>query len=300
MEQSKFDVLICVASKDNLIIRSTIKQIVKNINPRNIYIITKPQYRLFYCGLINKSRLIILDEDKVVPSLSYSKLNNIIESRVGDKLRTGWYFQQFLKMGFVFSKYANNKYLIWDADTLPVKKIPFFNKNHPYFTMKTEYHKPYFDTMSKLLNLTKLDPGSFIAEHMIIDVSIMKELISKIGDLNSTNLWYEKIINNIDSNEKYGFSEFETYGTYTTLNYPEYYIKRTLCTCREGGYEYGRVIFKSDIRKMEQSEYDIISLEPAHKPKFYRKHFQFIVKIALYSVNILLDNAIRIKYFFAK
>ena len=146
-KKNNFDVVICVAAKDNLIIRTTIKLVSQNINPRNIYILTKPQYRFFYKDLLKKYSVIVLDEDKVVPGLTFMDLNSTIKSRQGKLLRTGWYFQQFLKMGFALSKYAKDYFLIWDADTLPVSNLNFFNNNQPLFTMKTEFHKPYFDTL---------------------------------------------------------------------------------------------------------------------------------------------------------
>jgi hypothetical protein len=49
----------------------------------------------------------------------------------------GWYFQQFLKMGFSMSKYANEKYLIWDESTREehIARIAWlvlnYNENYP-------------------------------------------------------------------------------------------------------------------------------------------------------------------------
>lgn len=45
---------------------------------------------------------------------------------------------------------------------------------------KTEYHKPYFDTLKKILNLDKSFNFSFICEHMIIKKDIMNEVIANI------------------------------------------------------------------------------------------------------------------------
>jgi len=290
MKNNDFDVVICVAAKDNLIVRTTIKLVSLNINPTNIYILTKPQYILFYRDLLKKYNVIVLDEDKVVPNLTFSSLDQTIKNRLGIPLRTGWYFQQFLKMGFATSHYARNYYLIWDADTLPVNCLTFFDNEHPLFTMKTEFHKPYFDTLLKLINIDKIAPFSFIAEHMLVNVKIMNELITKIGNEKIfSDKWYKKIINSINPNEEYGFSEFETYGTYTTVNYPKLYLNRELNTRRDGGYEFGRVVFPSDIKVMSRNLYDTVSLEPAHKPKYWKRQFQLIIKIILYLINYTLD-----------
>ena len=77
--------------------------------------------------------------------------------------------------------------------------------------------KKIFPELGKIYNY------SFVSEHMVIKTEIMKELINKIE--NNTNLngsiWYEKIINsiNIDYLDNTGFSEYETYGTFTNFYY---------------------------------------------------------------------------------
>jgi hypothetical protein len=88
-------------------------------------------------------------------------------------------------------------YLIWDADTIPVKRVKMFNLNKPFFDVKTEYHKPYFETMNKLFpKLRKLYNYSFISEHMVINTEFMKALINEINiNTNiSGDIWYEKVI----------------------------------------------------------------------------------------------------------
>ncbi len=69
--------------------------------------------------------------------------------------------------------------------------------------------------MERLTGQGKSVDFSFIAEHMIIDVAIMQELIRRIEQSTvDGDTWYEKIINATDSAEDQAFSEFETYGTY--------------------------------------------------------------------------------------
>lgn len=286
----KIDCVICVAGKDNLIVRTCIKLIIKNINPENIFIITKPQYRIFYYGLQKKYPIEIIDEDNLLPNLSYVNLDKLIKNRIGKPLRTGWYFQQFLKMGFGLSHYAKNYYLIWDADTLPTSKLSFFENGHPVFTRKTEFHKPYFVTMKKLLNLGKNVPFSFIAENMLIDVNIMKELIHEISNCQvKGDNWFEKIINAIGPEEDVAFSEFETYGTYVTNKYPLEYRIRELRTLRDGGAKYGRFISRKEIKGL-QDKFDTVSLEPGSKPKLVKRLIQFPAKLFLYIANYSLDK----------
>lgn len=176
------------------------------------------------------SRFAFVDEATLLDTKSLTifyndKCENIKNNRIG------WYIQQFAKMSYALNC-ADEYYLVWDSDTIPVKPISLFNKHgQPFFDYKTEYHKQYFDCISRLFpNYSKQINGSFIAEHMLIKTSIMKELINAIEANNSLegNNFQEKIISAV--NPKYlmgsGFSEFETYSTYTLKKYPSLYILR--------------------------------------------------------------------------
>ena len=145
--------------------------------------------------------------------------------------RSGWYIQQFLKM--IYYRLCHNKfYLIWDGDTIPIKKVKMFNNDgKPFFDVKTEYHKPYFFTLKKIFpELGKKFNYSFISEHMIINTKLMKNMIKRITFNKNIigNTWYEKIINciNIKDLPGSGFSEFETYGTFVKEYYKKIYVIR--------------------------------------------------------------------------
>ena len=65
---------------------------------------------------------IIIDEDYLVPKKNLIKLFNIRGINKTDRI--GWYEQQFLKMSY--SRICKNDYyLLWDADTIPIKKVNF-------------------------------------------------------------------------------------------------------------------------------------------------------------------------------
>jgi hypothetical protein len=175
----------------------------------------------FPINFINEK--VILDVDKIKELIKKRNETAVI--------RSGWYIQQFLKM--IYCNICQDKYyLIWDSDTIPVKKVKMFKNNgKPLFDVKTEYHEPYFITMKSIFpELGKKYDYSFISEHMIISTKLMKNMINRISDNNNLfgNTWYEKIINNIESNylSQSGFSEFETYGTFVKEHYRLVYSKR--------------------------------------------------------------------------
>ena len=253
----KYDVVICVGWKDVFIVRKAIKYIRENLSAETIYLIMNGHDKeYFHATFCNKYKIVILDEDKLVPNLTFKSLHEYIVKH-NPLLNTGWYFQQFLKIGFAFSQYAKDYYLIWDADTLPLSKIPFEQNGKLLFTAKKEFHQPYFYLIEKLWKIRKENNYSYIAEHMIIQTSIMKEMINS---LNTDSKWFIKIIDIIPQNELYGFSEFESYGTYVSHKYPNLYQSRTLNTWRNAGAIFGRTISDKDIEKLAV-DLDIISLE---------------------------------------
>ena len=130
----------------------------------------------------------------------------------------------------IYCRICHDKYyLIWDSDTIPIKKVSMFsNDGKPIFDVKKEYHKPYFLTLKRLFpKLGKKYNYSFISEHMIINTNLMKNMIKRITFNKNLigNTWYEKIINCIDIKDlpKSGFSEFETYGTFVKEYYKQIY-----------------------------------------------------------------------------
>lgn len=244
-----YNIIIPAIFRDFSFLRKTIRYIRKYLTPEKIYIIIDIRFKQFLSKEITEDdKCIILDENCLVEGLSL----NIIQDRFKELNRTssraGWYFQQFLKMAFALSEYCDtNYYLSWDSDTIPLRKIDFFDeKGLPYFTMKTEHHDPYFVAIERLLRITKTNSRSYIAENMMFNKSIMIDLINTIqSDYHLTGkTWFEKIIYALEpeSVSPMGFSEFETYGNYCMTYYPYHYIERTLPSLRAGGLIQGRFV----------------------------------------------------------
>lgn len=219
--------------------------------------------------LINESHS-IFEKTKFINEKSLidvDRIKKLIEKRNQNAIkRSGWYIQQFLKMQYC--KLCKDKYyLIWDCDTIPIKKVNMFNNDRkPYFDVKEEYNKPYFITMEKLLpELGKKYNYSFISEHMLIRTKIMKNLINRIE--NNINIygdkWYEKIINsiNIDDLPNSGFSEFETYGTFANVHYNDSYKIRKWKSLRGGKYYYNPKFFSFEDGQNISDKFDAISFE---------------------------------------
>lgn len=201
--------------------------------------------------------------------VDFGAVKKYIINRTGkeeDGKRTGWYVQQFIKMGY--SRLCNDDYyLLWDSDTVPVKPVKMFDGSVPFFDCKKEYHKDYFDTIGKLLpGLKKCQEGSFISEHMLINTTLMREMLDAIeenGDIEGKS-FEEKIINavSVEALPKSGFSEFETFGTYVATKYPNAYKLRKWKSMRFGGFFFSRcnALTKDNLEWISR-KYDAISFE---------------------------------------
>lgn len=203
-----------------------------------------------------------LDENSLGKELSLSGVRRLIENKNGNVRRAGWYLQQFIKMQYAFCT-DEEYYLLWDADTIPIKEIKFFNEEKMLFNLKDERHLPYFSTISKLFRVPiQTMSRSFISEGMIIKNEIMKEMIDEIesNDQLFGKYFYEKILNAITEKDlsRSGFSEFETYGNYLYTRHPELFQYRPLKTQRHGMFYYGKI---PDVDELKNSLYDTVSFE---------------------------------------
>lgn len=267
---NQFDVIIPVAGKEVGFVHRTVKYIKKNIlGVETVYIITnKNNLNKIRRSLKDVSNFMVLDEDCLVEGLTFAYIKKIIRTYT-PCLSSGWYYQQFLKLAFSLSPYAKQYYLSWDADTLPISKLVFFEDNKPLITCKYEYHENYFLTIEKILGLKKNVPFSFIAEHMLFKTSIVKELIEIIQtSIVEGSTWYEKILRAGDfEKDTMTFSEFETYGTFIMDKYPDVYKLRELKTFRRGGLIMGRMITDKMLKKLS-IDIDTISIEIRDEPPF--------------------------------
>ena len=280
MQNEKFDVVIPIIAADIDRIYITLPYIEKNLPVDKIVIIANSEVAAM---LPTNDKIIFLDEDKVEEGMTAERIRQLVlniseqsdfEGWYANKI-FGWYFQQFLKMAYC-KKCNNRAYVTWDADTLPLSRIVFTDESTDkyFFTMKTEYHLPYFETMKRLINppLERMADASFIAENMIFDVEIMTELLKRIESNNTIdgNDWYEKIMYAVGKNgiTHFSFSEFETYGNFTLKYYPDKYGMRELRSLRNGRTYLG--IHPSDKKLAWAAEsYDIVSFERWDRQCFF-------------------------------
>lgn len=271
------DIVICLATKDYKIVKKVVRNcrtFLLSSEEDALYLITNEKNKcLFSTRWLSENGACIIDEDKLLKGLSFEKVREALKQHFNPKINiyAGWYFQQFLKMGFALSDYAKDEYLIWDSDTIPLHKLCFRQSKKYLFTVKTEHHIPYFDTINQLLGFSKLYDRSFIAEHMPIATKVMRELIAEIEKSDvSGDVWWKKIVNATSGHDEQAFSEFETYGTYCVKYHPDIFNTRPLVTMRTAGMLFGRGVKRNQLALLSKMGFDTASFELRDIPKFPR------------------------------
>jgi hypothetical protein len=159
------------------------------------------------------------DKYKVFPESVFTRdFSEKFSHCVGAALpaRRGWYLQQLIKLEALNRASHLDRILIWDADTVPLKEISFFdsNGNCRYF-FGSENHLPYFENIYRLLGLDKSHLKSFVAQNFPITGDQIRAFFSYVEERNEST-WWDAVIDSIDFDEPSGFSEYETLGTFVS------------------------------------------------------------------------------------
>lgn len=281
-----------IEQKNDILIRA-LPYIKKNIKFRNIYIITKDDNIAKLSSIINK-KIKLLSEDIILNNYTFSTTKELLQKYNMPENRTGWYFQQFLKLGW--ARYSDNPwYITWDSDTFPLSKQYFFTKERiPYFIKRTEYNIPYFDTLEKILSIKKQCDFSFIAENMIFSKSIVLDMLDMI-EKKAGKDFVEAIIEAVSKGTDYtsGFSEFETYGNYVLFKYPHSYTYKDVTSDRHAAVKFGHEPTKLNLLYLGITN-DIVSFEIWDKTdELLKKKFNHLILLRIFSacLNKLYSEA---------
>ncbi|MBO5623808.1 MAG: hypothetical protein J5959_19510 [Butyrivibrio sp.] len=267
-----FDILIVVTPADCERVLPLYPRLVSNFDNGKICFIGSEEVGKLVRESAIADHALWIDENDIIPfddvhACMARRLEPILNGEKLPRGVTGWYYQQFLKMQYAY-RCTDKYYMVWDGDTIPCRKINMFSQEtgQPYLDLKHEYHAEYFDTLGKLLpGFGKVIERSFISEHMLFNCEIMKKLIADIesnDSIEGTRFW-EKIINAIepDKMQDSSFSEFETYGTYVALRYPNEYRLREWHSFRLGASFYEIDTITDGDFKWLGVDFDAISFE---------------------------------------
>jgi len=209
-----FDAVMVSIRRDLPLLKHAIESLrLKTHGLQTIYVVTSQTNHELFSSTLPED-VVILDEDILIPTMTLQDLR-------GYKLPffpggAGWYFQQFLKYQVAATISKCENCLVWDADTILIQPLDFFDQEgRTLFTMAQEFHPPYFTTFHRLLGFEAQRDFSFISQHIMLNRSILLQMIEAIHHQNPGSLhWAWKIIKACGNTGRNLFSEYETYGHY--------------------------------------------------------------------------------------
>jgi len=192
------------------------------------YIICPKKEKIYFKKKLKNSNCEIIDEDTIITFKKFKKIaNKYLKKKSYFKEiqnRLNWYYQQVLKLTFVINFISKTKkpIIIWDADTIILKKILFFKKNNSInYGTTSEFHKAYYETNAVLLNNLPSYFISSLAQFISITPPEAKFLIKKLSKIKkkskNTGDWITNVIfkSIISAHQNYNgsmFSEYELIG----------------------------------------------------------------------------------------
>jgi len=201
-------------------------------------------------------------EYKVFPESVFTRdFSEKLSQCVGKALpsRKGWYLQQLIKLEALKRASHLDRIVIWDADTIPLREISFFDSqgNCRYY-LGSEYHLPYFENIDRLLGLDKAHPSSFIAQNFPMTGDQVQAFFSYI-EKRHKSMWWEAVIDSIDFDEFSGFSEYETLGTFVSSFDKRPLIMQPGIWSRDGEQRW--VSKQIGSQKAPKAKYDFVAVE---------------------------------------
>ena len=131
----KFDLFLTVGPNDFSVIKHTLKVNMKNIKGYgNIY-------------LFNENKTFNIKNTINISPSFFPFTFEYVQNKVANKSRSGWIFQQLIKLYFPLLQSESENVLVVDSDVFFLRETNFFDGNKEIFTVSDEFHPPYFEHM---------------------------------------------------------------------------------------------------------------------------------------------------------
>jgi len=263
LDPSKVDVFVPV-HKANCVTSKMVDHLNTYLQPKRILVATPAEN----CPVIEKyaANVLCMDQDKVMAG---NVTKEWISSRINDLLNqnsvadatmgygghstTGWYLQQFLKLGVIHSPLLVNDplsevYLVWDSDMILVNNFELFDdegriplmaggNRHSFSFLQMDGTSKYDSKVADSCNyhvvfkeLTGLDmvnaPGGhgYVPHHMVMRKSFVNEMLESFG---GKDKWVENILEkSCGKGRDYtfcqcGFSEYYSMASFLKHRHPD-------------------------------------------------------------------------------
>lgn len=259
------DIILSVCKARDIEVWKTSSNFMDALLSTDRYIVIVPDEEVLQFEAVSPDSFEVLSEDQFVTMPQRAKLRERLKSESMED-RFGWYLQQLIKLSALqnFSDY--DQLVIWDADTVPLKQINFFNnRGEPIHFIGTEHHEPYFSTIEDLLRMQKLVGYSFITQNFPITGKIADSFFEYIEERHQTN-WFDAVVETVAASESSGFSEYETLGTFITNQYSNLPNITLTPWVRNGYAEAGTADISTAIERLREQQYAYAAFEDFHKP----------------------------------
>jgi hypothetical protein len=201
------DVVIPVADSDAAVLPLTVASVRRNL--------THPVKKIIVITAVGSEAHIVaeqlgcyvIDEDTVVP---VRRTN--LDYRVGPWDRSGWLFQQFLKLS-VDTLSTEDHVFVLDADTVLVRPQTLTHLGEVVALVSSEYHAPYFTAYREILEEAPPSRLSFVAHQAVFNRKTLFDLKNLIEERRERP-WWQAILDVCDFSQLSCFSEYELYGNY--------------------------------------------------------------------------------------
>jgi hypothetical protein len=137
--------------------------------------------------------------------------------------RRGWLLQQFLKINACADPTLtdDDTVLIWDADTIPLRRMQFFaDDGKLLYYYSPEHHAPYFETIDKLLGSSARSRHSFIAQCFPTRVRWARGLVEALRNP-ETGSYVETVMRSLEGHSASEFAEYETMGAWNSMHHAD-------------------------------------------------------------------------------
>lgn len=290
-----YDIVMCMHPEHKDIAVKTIKSLHFFLGSRKIFVITSEEaFNNLKEKVENSVPLHFLDENELIDGFDLTEIKKIMFDELGTEGRANWYFQQFLKMAAAQHPEIEGHYLIWDSDTLLLRKIEFFDDaGNIFFNPIKNTSQSYFDLIRNALGIERQVEYSFINEHLMIRKDYMLELIDALEKrAPATMSWVRYLIHSMGKQtfSYLGFSEFETYGNFVAYHHKNIYKPRPLKTARAGAEFFGMNPNKYDYFRLMRNGYTLISFEFRHRSSGFKIIKEKIKSIVYYSACLMQEE----------
>lgn len=210
---AKIDILIPTISKDFDLLKEVIAAVKKNVGHtiNKIFIVSRNEQLI--TDFCKEHGYVFIDELSV---LGYGK--NEITYKVGDLDRSGWMFQQLLKLsGEKFAEMEN--YLVVDSDTILINPHSFIEDGKFVFLQNEEWNDPYFTSFEALFGYKTKTLLSHTSHMMIFNtkkLALMKQELEKKHGMS----WDKAYAGTANSTEASCISDYDTYANWMLCNFP--------------------------------------------------------------------------------